>query len=49
VVASLGLVLMGAGLWRLAVDQGDVIIRRLTERRVPAPVPPPPHTPPGAT
>jgi hypothetical protein len=48
VVASLGLLVMGAGLWRLAVDKGDVIVRRLTERRVPVPAPPPPHTPPGA-
>jgi hypothetical protein len=48
VVASLGLVMMGVGLWRLVVDKGDVILRRLTERRVPGPEPSPPHTPPAA-
>jgi hypothetical protein len=48
VVASLGLVLMGAGLWRLAADQSEVIVRRLTERRIPAAGPPPPRTPPEA-
>jgi len=48
VVASLGLLVMGAGLWRLAVDKGDVIVRRLSERRIPPSGPRPPHTPPGA-
>jgi hypothetical protein len=48
VAASLGLVVMGAGVWRLVVDRGDVIVRRLTERRVPAPAPSPPRTPPAA-
>lgn len=48
VLASLGLVVMGAGLWRLLADRGDVILRRLTERRAPAPEPSPPHTPPAA-
>ena len=47
-VASLGLAMMGFGLWRLALDQGGKFIRRLTERRTPAPPPPPPHRPPGA-
>lgn len=50
VVASLGLLMMAVGLWRLSVGHGDAIIRRLTdrfsERRAPAPVPHPPHTPP---
>jgi hypothetical protein len=54
VLASLGLLLMAVGLWRLAVGHGDAIIRhvteRLTERRAPAPVPSsPPRTPPAAT
>ncbi len=52
VVASLGLVAMGAGLWRLVTERGYVIIRgltsRLTERRVPEPAQSPPHTPPAA-
>jgi hypothetical protein len=48
VVASLGLLMMGAGLWRVVADKGDVILRRLTERRIPAAGPPAPHTPPGA-
>ena len=29
VMASLGLAVMGAGLWRLTVDRGQVIIRRV--------------------
>lgn len=49
VAASAGLLLMGAGLWRIVADRGDVIVRRLmTQRRIPTAVPPPPHTPPGA-
>jgi hypothetical protein len=49
VVASLGLALMGVGLWRLVVDQGEGISRRLSNaRRTRAPQPTPPHTPPGA-
>jgi len=48
VVGAVGLLVMGAGLWRLAVDKGDVIVRRLSERRIPAAGPKPPHTPPGA-
>lgn len=52
VVASLGLLMMAVGLWRLSVGHGDAIMRRLTdrlsERRAPAPVPSPPHTPPAA-
>jgi hypothetical protein len=39
-LASLGLAMMGFGLWRLALDQGANLIRRLTERRTPAPPPP---------
>lgn len=46
-VASLGLLVMGAGVWRLAVDHSDVIARRLNERRVPVPAPSsPPRIPP---
>jgi hypothetical protein len=33
VAASLGLVVMGVGLWRLVVDRGDGVVRRLTARR----------------
>ncbi|MGH9009859.1 MAG: hypothetical protein ACRDYF_08450 [Acidimicrobiia bacterium] len=42
-MASLGLLVMGAGVWRLAVDHSGVIARRLNERRsqVPAPSSPP--------
>ncbi|HEV8626551.1 MAG TPA: hypothetical protein VG034_19065 [Acidimicrobiia bacterium] len=50
VLGTLGLLVMGAGLWRLLVNQGDVILGRLrSERRAPAPVPPPPRTPPAAS
>ena len=48
VLGTVGLLLMGAGLWRLLGDQGDVIVRRV-ERRIPAPAPPPPRTPPAAS
>ena len=51
VLAALGLVVMGAGLGRLVADRGEVIVRRLTElasRRVPAPEPSRPRTPPAA-
>jgi hypothetical protein len=47
-LGALGLVVMGAGLWRLAGKQAAVILSRL-ERRVPAPAPPPPRTPPAAS
>ena len=36
VVASLGLVLMGVGLWRFVDRQGDGVMRRLQARRTPA-------------
>jgi hypothetical protein len=47
-VASLGLLVMGAGAWRLAVDHSGIIARRLNARRVPpAPAPSfPPRIPP---
>jgi hypothetical protein len=48
VLGALGLVVMGAGLWRLAGKQAGVIVSRL-ERRVPAPAPAPPRTPPAAS
>lgn len=48
-VASFGLLLMGAGGWRLVVDRSDVILRRFAERRAPVSVPPPPRTPPVAS
>ena len=53
-LASLGLVLMGVGLWRVVADRGDQVVRWAASRREgpraetsPVP-PPPPHTPPGA-
>ena len=52
VLGSLGLVLMGVGLGRLAVGQREAVIRRLSSdppaRRTPGQWPPSPHTPPGA-
>ena len=51
VLAAVGLVVMGAGLGRLVADRGEVILGRLTElaqRRVPAPEPSRPRTPPAA-
>jgi len=48
VLGGLGLLVMGTGLWRLVGDQAAVIVRRV-ERRVPAPAPPPPRTPPAAS
>jgi hypothetical protein len=49
VLGALGLVAMGAGLWRLLVEQGDVILGRFAARRAPVLVPPPPRTPPAAS
>ena len=50
VLGALGLLVMGAGLWKLVVDQGDVILARWgSERRAPAPEPVPPRTPPAAS
>lgn len=49
--ASLGLLVMGIGLWRLLAERGGAMYRRLsrlTERRVPEPVSSPPRTPPAA-
>ncbi len=52
VVASLGLVLMGAGVWRLIDGQGDSVARWLASRRAapgtPVAAPRPPRTLPGA-
>ena len=46
-LASLGLLLMGAGLWRLVVDHSGFITRRINERRAEVPAPSfPPRTPP---
>lgn len=46
-VASLGLLVMGAGMWRLVVDHTGFIARRLNERRAQVPAPSfPPRTPP---
>lgn len=46
-LAALGLAVMGVGLWRLVVDRGDDIVRRLTARRGdPDGTPPPPGAPP---
>ena len=53
-LASLGLVLMGVGLWRVVADRGDQVVRWAASRREgPRPgtsvaPPPPPRTPPGA-
>ena len=48
VAASVGLVLMGVGLWRLVDHSGDAVIRRWNARRVPAAAPSTPHRRPGA-
>ena len=46
-VASLGLLLMGAGAWRLVVDHTGFIARRINERRAEVPAPSfPPRRPP---
>ena len=46
-VASLGLLLMGAGGWRLVVDHTGFIARRINERRAEVPAPSfPPRRPP---
>jgi len=48
-LASFGLALMGFGAWRLAIDHGDGLRNRWTERRnQTAAVPPPPRKPPAA-
>ena len=45
--ASLGLLVMGAGAWRLVVDHSGFIARRINERRAEVPAPSfPPRTPP---
>ncbi|MDQ4097839.1 MAG: hypothetical protein M3144_08240 [Actinomycetota bacterium] len=45
--ACLGLLVMGAGVWRLVVDHSGVIARRLNERRAQVPAPSsPPRIPP---
>jgi hypothetical protein len=44
VVASLGLIVMGVGLWRFVVDKGDGVIHLLTVRRTPRGGPIPPRT-----
>ena len=46
-VASLGLLLMGAGAWRLVVDHTGFVARRINERRAEVPEPSfPPRRPP---
>lgn len=46
-VASFGLLLMGAGVWRLVVDHTGFIARRMNERRAEVPAPSfPPRIPP---
>jgi hypothetical protein len=51
-VASLGLLIMGFGAWRIAVERGEDLTRRLKaaaqSRRAPADGPTPPRTPPAA-
>jgi hypothetical protein len=47
--ACLGLLVMGAGAWRLVVDHSGAIARRLNERRAQVPAPSsPPRIPPAA-
>ena len=48
VLASLGLVGMGVGLWRLVTDHGHGIQSRLSAPRTAVPRPSSPRTPPGA-
>gem|GEM_PF-5339980 len=48
VVASLGLILMGLGLWRFVDQQGAGLVSRLKARRGPAAGATPPRTQPGA-
>jgi hypothetical protein len=48
VVASVGLALMGVGLWQFVDHMGDGVIRRLNAKRPPAAAPWPPHKPPAA-
>jgi hypothetical protein len=54
VIASLGLLMMGAGLWKLAADRGDDLRRWVASRQsanrpgTSAAVPPTPRTPPAA-
>lgn len=46
-LASLGLLVMGAGLWRLVADHSGFITRRINERRAEVSAPSfPPRTPP---
>lgn len=46
-VASFGLLVMGAGVWRLVVDHTGFIARRINERRAEVPAPSfPPRIPP---
>lgn len=53
VLASLGLVLMGVGVWRLVDERGEGVARWVASRReaprpgMPVPAPRPPRTPPG--
>jgi hypothetical protein len=47
-LASLGLLMMGAGAWRLVLDHGDKLTLRWTARRNPAGGPPYPRKQPGA-
>ena len=52
VVATLGLLIMGFGAWRIVVERGDDLTRRLKaavqSRRAPGDGPTPPRTPPAA-
>ncbi|MCA1843952.1 MAG: hypothetical protein LC792_12370 [Actinobacteria bacterium] len=48
VVASLGLLLMGVGLWRFVDQKGAGIVSRLSAKRPPTIAPSPPRTPPAA-
>jgi len=48
VAATLGLALMGVGLWRLVADHGDRLSRRLSASRSLEGRPLPPRTPPTA-
>ena len=48
IAATLGLALMGVGLWRFVADHGERINQRLTARRTPEDSPRRPRTPPTA-
>jgi hypothetical protein len=48
VVASLGLLMMGIGLWHFVDQKGAGVVSRLSAKRPPGAAPSPPRTPPAA-